>query len=454
MKRWIIASTLIALLLAATNAWSGPWAQFRGPNRNGQSSETGLLKSWPGDGPKQLWISEVDMGVGYSSPAVTKDAIYVTGVFDADGYVIALDLDGKSKWKTKYGREYTKNFLSARTTPTVSDGRLYVMSGLGRVVCLDAEKGDEKWAVDTVKQYGAKQVMWGMAECLLVCDDKVICTPGGAKAAIVALDKNTGKKIWTCSVKDNLSAYCSPIRIKDDSRDLIVTMLSQYVVGVSTKTGKLLWRYPYSGPHTVHANSPIYSDGQIYVTCGYNYGGVMLALAADGATVKKLWSAAKFDTHHGGAVKIGRRLYGSNWKSNTRGGWMCLDWKTGKITFQTSWSNKGSIVTAEGLLYCYTEAGTVALVKPSPTAWEVLSSFDVIKGSGRFWAHPAISGGRLYIRRGEALMAFDIKAPNTPESDLKTAGKQLTPRRRMSGLDRTGRSSGGMSGRATRRFAR
>jgi outer membrane protein assembly factor BamB len=410
MKRWVFVSSLICVFLIASAAWSEPWAQFRGPNRDGQSSETGLLKSWPDGGPKCLWISEVDLGIGYSAPAVTKDAIYVSGVFDADGCVIALGLDGKSKWKTTYGREYTKTFLSARTTPTVDGERLYVMSGLGRIVCLGTEKGDEQWAVDTMKQYGAVQTMWGIAEATLVCDDKVICTPGGTKATIAALDKPTGKEVWTCTVKDNKSAYCAAIRIKDDARDLIVTMLEKCVVGVSTKTGKLLWRYPYSGPHTVHANSPIYSDGKIFVTSGYNYGGVMLALAGDGKSVKKLWTAKTLDTHHGGLVKIGNHLYGSNWKSNVKGMWMCLDWNTGKIAWESNWSNKGSIITAEGLLYCFTEAGTMALLKPDPVAWTVISSFDVIKGSGKFWAHPAIAGGRLYIRRGETLMAYDIKA--------------------------------------------
>jgi len=410
MKRWISISVMLGALLIASAAWSEPWAQFRGSNRDGQSSETGLLKSWPGGGPKCLWVSEVDLGIGYSSPAVTKDAINTTGVFDADGCVIALGLDGKSKWKTKYGRDFTKIFLSARTTPTVDGKRLYVMSGLGRVVCLGTEKGDEKWAVDTVKEYGAVNLRWGIAECPLVCDDKVICTPGGTKATIVALDKTSGKEVWKCSVGTNTSSYCSPIRIKDDARDLIVTMLEKYVVGVSTKTGKLLWRHPYAGPYIVHPNSPVYSDGQIYVTSGYDTGGLMLSLAADGKKVQKLWTEKTLDTHHGALVKVGQYLYGSNWKSNARGTWMCLDWKTGKITSETPWSNKGSIITAEGLLYCFTEAGTMALVKPGPAAWEVLSSFDVIKGSGKFWAHPAISDGKLYIRRGETLMAYDIKA--------------------------------------------
>ena len=410
MNRSLTASALIVTLMLTSIALSEPWSQFRGPNRDGQSTETGLLKSWPAGGPKQLWISEVDMGIGYSSPAVTKDAIYVTGVFDADGYVLALTHDGKSKRKTKYGREYTKNYLAARTTPTVDGDRLYVFSGTGQVVCIGTEKGDVKWSVDTVKQYGVQQPKWGLSECLLVCDDTVICTPGGTKASIVALDKTSGKEAWTCDVSGDKSAYCSPIRIKDDSRDLIVTMLSKYIVGLDTKTGKLLWRHPYSGPRVVHANSPLYSDGQIYVTSGYNYGGVMLSLSADGKSVKKMWAEKTLDTHHGGVVKIGQNIYGSNWRTNASGSWMSLDWKSGKVTSKSAWSNKGSIITAEGLLYCYTESGVMGLVKPGYDGWKMISSFDVIKGSGRFWAHPVIASGVLYIRRGEILMAFDIKA--------------------------------------------
>ena len=411
MKRSLTTMGVIVGLVTASAAFGDEWPQFRGPNRDGKSAETGLLKSWPAGGPKLLWQAKANLGIGYSSLAVTDDAIYTTGVFGEDGYVMALTLDGKPKWKAKYGREFTKIFLSSRTTPTIDDDRLYVMSGLGRIACLDTAGGKEKWAVDTAKAYGAVNIRWGMAESPLICDDKVICTPGGTKAGLVALDKLTGKEVWATNVGPDKSAYCSPIRIKDAARDLIATMMEDHVVGLDTADGKLLWKTPYAGPWRAHPNCPIHHNGRIYVTSGYDAGGLMLKLSDDGKSVTRLWTEKTLDTHHGGVLLIDGKLYGSSWIDNSKGAWLCVDWQTGKVLSNTDWRNKGSAIFADGMIYCFTEkTGTLALVKPDPTGWKPVSSFDVTQGSGKFWSHPAIANGILYIRHGEALMAYDIRA--------------------------------------------
>lgn len=412
MKRstWVIA--LVDVLLIGAAACCDEWAQFRGPGRTGHSAETGLLKSWPAGGPKRLWVSPVDLGRGNSSLSVTRDAIHTTGVSGTDGYVFRLDLDGKLKWKTKYGPEWTKNFLFSRTTPTVDGGRLYVMSGIGRIACFDAATGSEKWAVDTKRVYGSQDTRWGLAESPLICDEKVIATPGGSKASIVAFNKITGKEIWSVNIDRDKSAYCSPVRIKDDQKDIIVTMLEHNVVGVDTATGEFLWKTPYAGPWGVHCNSPIYHEGRIYVTSGYDTGGLMLRLAPDGKSIERLWTDETLDVHHGAAMLIDGHIYGSNWIDNSKGNWICLDWKTGKVKYNTKYENKGAIIAAEGMIYCYIEqTGTFALVEADPGGWKVVSSFAIKEGSGQHWAHPAISDGRLYIRHGEALMAYDIRAP-------------------------------------------
>ena len=405
-----LCALLVILSLLAPAAMADPWPQFWGPNRDGKSAETGLLKSWPAEGPRLLWVAQVDLGEGYSSLCVTGEAIYTTGVFGRDGYVIAMDLSGKPKWKTKYGPEWTKNFPASRTTPTFEDGRLYVMSGVGRIVCLDAAEGRELWAVDTRQAYGSQDIRWGLAESPLICDEKVLCTPAGTKASVVALDKKTGKEIWATNVDGELGAYCSPVRIKDGRKDIVVTMLGDHTVGLETATGKLLWKTPYSGPYDVHANNPLYHAGRVYVTGGYDTGGLMLGLAEDGRSVQRLWTDLTLDCHHGGVMLIDGHLYGSNWISNAKGSWICLDWQTGKVKFDTAWSNKGTILAAEGMMYVYTEKGDVGLVRPDPSEWKVVSSFKITEGKGNHWAYPALSNGRLYIRHGGALMAYDIRA--------------------------------------------
>ena len=410
MKRSPVLFAVALTALAAAGASADPWPQFGGPTRDAQSAETGLLKSWPAGGPKKLWTAQADLGIGYSCPAVTSDGIFVTGVFRQSGYVMALALDGKPRWKTKYGPEFTKSFLSSRTTPTVDGGRMYVMSGRGRIACLDAAEGKELWAVETERVYGAQQIRWGLAESPLICDEKVLCTPGGTKATIVALNKQTGKEIWSVNIERDKSAYCNPIRIKDGRKDIVVTMLERNVVGVDTATGQFLWQIPYAGPWGVHANSPIHHDGRIYVTSGYDTGGRMLELSPDGRSVKVLWKEMSLDTHHGGVVLVGGHVYGSNWISNARGNWLCLDWRSGKIKFDTKWENKGNLLVADGLIYCYCENGTVGLIKPDPSGWKPVSSFKITEGSGKHWAHLVISEGRLYVRHGEALMAYDIRA--------------------------------------------
>ena len=228
---------------------------------------------------------------------------------------------------------------------------------------------------------------------------------------MVALNKMTGETIWRTKGLSELSAYCSPILIQDDKKSLIVTMSESHAIGVGPADGKVLWKYPYRGRCQAHTITPLYSDGRIFITSGYNDGAVMLELAPDGRSVRAAWKNKDFDTHHGGVVLVDGHVYGSNWKNNRDGNWICVDWDKGKIRFDKHWKCKGSVVFADGMLYCYEEkSGTVGLARATPTGFNIVSSFKVTKGEGRHWAHPAISDGVLYIRHGSALMAYDIKA--------------------------------------------
>jgi len=187
-------------------------------------------------------------------------------------------------------------------------------------------------------------------------------------------------------------------------------MTGENVIGVGPDSGKVLWKYPYRGRCQAHAVSPTYSDGQIFITSGYNDGAVMLKLSADGKSVKVAWKKQDFDTHHGGVILVDGNVYGTTWKGNGDGNWICVDWKTGKVKFNKSWNCKGSMVFADGMLYCYEEkGGTVGLVKADPSGFKVISSFKMTDGDGKHWAHPVVSNGVLYVRHGSALNAYDVK---------------------------------------------
>ena len=410
-KRFPMMCGLACALLFGTMAAAADWPQWGGPNRDGISPETGLLKEWPEGGPKLLWSTD-GLGQGYSSVSVVGGMIYATGIVGGNGFFFALNTDGGIVWKLKYGPEWRQNFPNSRTTPTIEGDRAYLMSGLGTVVCIDLDKHEVKWSVDTAKKFGGRNITWGIAESPLICGDMVICTPGGKDASLVALDKKTGETIWQTKELSDRSAYCSPMRIKDDQKDLIVTMTESNIVGVNTEDGTVLWKHPYRGPCQAHPNTPLYHKGRIYVSSGYNAGGVALNLAADGTSVEVAWPDKKLDVHHGGVVLVDGHVYGANWLNNNAGNWVCITWDKGELKYETPWKNKGSIICADGMLYCYEEkTGTVGLVEATPDEFKVVGSFVVPKGEGEHWAHPVIAGGRLYIRHGGTLMAYDIKAP-------------------------------------------
>ena len=403
---------ILTILLTGGVCLADDWPQFRGPNRSGKSAETGLLKKWPGAGPKLLW-SVGGLGIGFSSVAVADGFIYTTGMLNGEGFLFAYDLAGNLKWKVSYGPEWQRSHRGTRTIPTVDDSRVYVFSGTGVLACFDTKTGKEKWTVDTVKKFGGKNIMWGIAESVLIVGANAICTPGGKDASVVALDKITGQTVWTSKGLSERSSYCSPALIETGNAKLIVTMLERSVVGLDIKTGRVLWKDRIKegiGRHN-HPVTPLYHDGYIYITAGYDKGGVKYRLSADGTKISKKWEDATLDVHHGGVVLVDGYLYGANWNSNARGDWACLDWANGKVMYETRWNgNKGSIIYADGMLYCYDEnTGDLALVKASPKGFEIVSSFRITEGSGKHWAHPAISDGRLYIRHGDALMAYDIK---------------------------------------------
>jgi len=406
---WVVLS-LSMLCLGAD------WPQFRGPDRNGKSAETGLQQLWPAQGPALIWEAD-GLGDGYSSAAIAQGLVYTTGMLDGQGYVFAFDLEGDLRWKVCYGREWNRSYRAARCTPTVENDRLFLMSGMGVVSCLNSKTGAVIWSVDAFAEFQGQFPLWGMSENLLIDGDNVICSPGGKTASVIALHKQSGDLVWACTELSQASTYCNPYAFNWGGRRIIVTMLRDSVVGLDARTGKLLWRDEFDTYHTdrkraVNANPPIVFNGHIHSTSGYNNGGAMLRLSPDGTQVERLWTDTVLDVHHGGVILHDGYLYGSNWTSNSRGNWACIRWVDGQAMYDTRWDgNKGSIIYADQRLYCYNEkSGDVALVEPTPHEFRIVSSFKVTKGKGPFWAHPAIAHGRLYIRHGAYLMVYDIKS--------------------------------------------
>jgi len=408
MKRKSLTFLLLFLLLE-TICQAGDWPQFRGPNRDAKSNETGLLKQWPAAGPKLLWFYE-GLGDGFSTVIVVDGLVYTNGVLpkDSNGTLFAFDLDGNLKWTQDYGPEWAGRTRGSHTPPTFDSGRLYHMSGECVITCRDAKTGKHIWSVDTRKKFQAVNLKWGLAEAPLIDGDNVICTPGGKDAMMVALDKITGKTVWTTKGRSELSAYCSARIINWGSKRLVLTMVAEYIVFVDAQTGRVLLRIPHVAKYDINAVSPIFEEGLLYVTNGYGtkYGGIMYEIAPDlsGYTLK--WRERKMDCHHGGVILLDGHIYGAGSK-----GWLCLELTTGKLKYHTAGVGKGCGTFADGMLYCYGEKkGELALVKATPAGYEQISSFMIEKGTAEHWSHPVISDGRLYLRHGNALMVYDIAA--------------------------------------------
>lgn len=405
---WLVALCVMGLGARAVHAG---WPQFRGPDRDGKADETGLLKEWPEGGPEMLWRIDY-LGHGFTSAAVSDGMIYTTGLRGKQGVIYAMDLQGELQWKKPYGKGWTGAHPGTRSTPTLRDGKAYLMSGHGRVVCYDAKTGREVWAVDTREKFGARQIDWGLTENLLIIGDKVICTPGGEKVGMVALDKDDGSTIWTCTGVNDKSGYCSPITVERGGRTVIAQLTSHTFIGVDADTGKLLWRKlrEPKPAYGIQAVSPVYQDGMFYVTADYNRNlGEMYRLSEDGTDVTRVWKQSELDCHHGGVIVHEGHLYGASTSSN-RGNWMCLDLKTGRVAAEIRGVGKGSITSADGMFYGYGENGMVGLIKADPDDYRVVSSFRITVGGGPHWAHPSVADGRLYMRHSSYLMAYDISA--------------------------------------------
>lgn len=389
--------------------------EWRGPGRSGIYDESGLLKKWPENGPKLLWEAE-NMGDGYSSPTVTNDAVYVTGRRDISDVLVALTLDGKKKWETVYGQAWMANHTGSRCTPTYYKGNIFLVSGSGDIVCVGSD-GKIKWSKNHYSLYESKPIMFGISESPLVVDDKVIVSPGGKKASMVAFNIADGKVAWEAEPIEQEPQYVNPKLIEYAGKKMIVTVMGTHIFAVNAKDGKILWKLNYVDINAAsgrvmknHAMTPLFRDGNILIANGYNWVALKLKLSTDGNSVQVVWENRNFDPQLGGTVLLGNNIYGTTHMSKPGDMWACVDWTTGKTLWTTRWYARGSVISADGMLYFFEEkSGHVALVKPDPSKLDIVSEFQITKGEGPFWAHPVISNGKLFIRHGSALMVYQIQ---------------------------------------------
>lgn len=410
--RFLVAGMGCMVLLAAD------WPQWRGPERNGISKETGLLKEWPvKDGPKLLW-QRSDIGFGYSTPAVLGDRLYLLSNKGTDNeFVQALSVqDGKQAWETRLGNvgpNKGPQYPGARSTPTVDGDSLYALGSDGDLACLETASGKVRWAKNLRKDFGGQTGPWAYAESPLVDGDLLVCTPGGSEATLVALNKKTGDVIWKSPVPGgDQAAYASVIVVETGGLKQYVQFLQKGVVGVDAKTGKFLWRYEKTAQGSpANIPTPVARDGMVYTATGRAGGGlVKLKVNGGGVQVEEVYFDKKLPTSIGGSVIVGDHLYGTS-----GGGLLCVEFATGKVKWQNTSVGPGSVCYADGCLYVHAENNDdTALVEATPEGYRekgrVSPPGQPNLGKSKAWAYPVVANGRLYLRDLDVLWCYDVHA--------------------------------------------
>lgn len=425
--------TMLLMLLALPFATAADWPQYRGPKRDGASADTGLLQTWPKEGPRLLWTF-AECGVGYAGPAIVGDRLFLAGGRGPDEFLFALDLQAsppKELWSAKIGPLFTwkGNSWNAGTnvSPTTDGERVYVLGGFGDLLCVEAATGKELWRTNLPRDLGGAvnpigggleeptPLGWGYSAAPLLDGDKLICTPGGKKGLLAALDKKTGKLLWQSKEVAEEASYSSPMLAEIGGVKQIVQVVNKGLVGIAAADGKLLWSYNRSPAYEdVAIATPLVKGDLIYASVGFNEGCDLIKVTAAGGafTAAKVYANKEVQSRDGGVVLVGANVFGHSEK----GGWTCQDFASGQVKWNDPGIGRGSVSFADGRLYCCAEkGGAVALLEPSVEGWTEAGRFKLPqaskqrKPSGGLWTHPAIANGRLYIRDQELLFCFDVK---------------------------------------------
>lgn len=421
MKR-IVALLAIVALATTTLAGTAAWPHFRGPNGDAVCTETGLLQQWPAGGPKLLW-KLTGIGVGYSNLSIADGKLFTMGDLgptrrERQQFVMAFDLASrKMLWKTRVGPPHRDG---PRCTPTVDGDRLYVVSTNGDLVCCKVATGEVVWKKNFGRDFGGKMMsMWKFSESPLVDGEKLVCTPGGRQATVVALNKMTGELIWKCAVPDlggkgrYGAAYSSIVISQACGVKQYVQLFGQGVFGVDAKSGKYLWGYSRVANRVANITTPIVRGDYVFASTEYSTGSALLKIVKDGDGLKaqEVWwlGANQFQNHHGGVILVGDHLYGGTNKSG--GPPTCIEFLTGKIVWKEKPPSRGSsaYLYADGHFIVRYDTGLVTLIEANPKKYVEKGAFNALKDSGPAWPHPVVHDGKLYLRHRDILLCYDIK---------------------------------------------
>ena len=408
----LLLTTFLVLILSPDNEIS----QWRGPARDGIYSQTGLMKTWPAEGPA-LKLKIENIGKGLSQPVVYKNIIYITGLkSDTLDVISACDTDGKILWGKPYSRAWTRTYPESRGTPTIENDRIYLIGGMGDLVCLSTNGGEEIWRKEPLKEFEGKNMYWGNVESVLLTDEAALYVTGGDKTTLVAYRKKTGELLWKSKSMGGNKSYASSSLVEWAGMKIVLVQTSEDLIGIDASNGNVLWSYNTIQYHTKNkngigeaANTPLFYKGDIFITYGNEQPGMLFHISDDGKSISLKWKNDVLDTHHGGMVLVNGAIYGSTMIDNTRGDWASVDWETGKTNWEKEWFTKGSVISADGMLYFYEEkGGHIALIKPDTGDLKIISTFQVKGGEGPHWAHPSIYNKMLLVRHGSVLLVYNI----------------------------------------------
>lgn len=412
MKHNRLLIIFLTLLLAAVSTGAPPpsitdWPQWRGPERNGLSKDTGLLKQWPATGPSVVWKAD-GLGEGYGSLALKGDRIFAQGTKGEASAVFALNrADGKLVWSTALGPKGSERRGNGpRATPTIDEDRMYVLTENGDLACLRVRDGSAVWRKNILKEFGGSNPGWMISESPLVDGNRVIVTPGGKTGGMVAFDKMNGNVIWASKDFSDEAAYSSPIVVDVGGVRTILNFTSQSAIGVRANDGKLMWRHNSPANGTANCTTPVFADNKAFFTSAYGTGAALLGLTAQGGEVKaqELYFTKDMMNHHGGVVLVNGYLYGFSNNVLT-----CLEFATGKRMWQNRSVGKGSLTYADGMLFLLGEENQVGLAEATPSAYVEKGRFSIADTGRPSWAHPVVIGGKLYIRNQSSLTVYDVK---------------------------------------------
>ena len=382
------------------------WPQWRGPRRDGVSSERGLLQEWPAGGPRLSWTAS-GLGQGFGSPIIVGDSIYLGGDVGEDLVVVALDLAGKERWRTPNGKKWVASVPGGRATCCYDNGRLYLLNAHGRLACLNAVDGAEVWAVNILEKFESNNITWGISESVLVDGKALFVTPIGKKALMAALDKETGATLWTTpAIPNETPTYSSAILVELNGRRQLINCGDKHVFGVDATSGALIWQQPHAIAAVI-GMSPVYYEGSVYVGNTTKDLGKVYRLRLDGKEPSVAWTQDLTDTECGNVLCVDGMVLGSRKRNFME--WLCLSAETGEIWHTEPNMASGSAIYADNRFYCLTVSGTISLHQRVGQGLQTVGRMDVVTGKQDVWAHPVVCGGRLYVRYHDTLHCYDIR---------------------------------------------